>query len=192
MNDRTITVFLADDHTIVRQGLASMLEGEPRFKVVGEAKNGREAVSLVNALKPEIVIMDISMPLLNGIEATRLIKKNHPQTKVIILSMHTHDRYIAELFNLGVGQDDSAVVASGQGVFDTESFGQGHLAVIIHSRAFQPLGIETRHPLKRFVVRQHAMVIDRFVEREDVVPKHPDFDHPGGAESTPGGAERHL
>jgi len=102
MSDRTITVFLADDHTIVRQGLAKLLEVEPHFKVVGEAENGRQAVSMVEALKPEIVIMDISMPLLNGIEATRLIKKICPQTKVIILSMHTHDRYIDELINLGV------------------------------------------------------------------------------------------
>jgi DNA-binding NarL/FixJ family response regulator len=102
MNDRTITVFLADDHTIVRQGLASLLEGEPRLKVIGQAENGRQAVSMVEELKPEIVIMDISMPLLNGIEATRLIKKSCPQTKVIILSMHTHDRYINELINLGV------------------------------------------------------------------------------------------
>lgn len=102
MNDRTITVFLADDHTIVRQGLAKLLESEPNLKVVGEAKNGREAVSMVEALKPEIVIMDISMPLLNGIEATRLIKKNRPQTKVIILSMHNHDQYISKLFKLGI------------------------------------------------------------------------------------------
>jgi DNA-binding NarL/FixJ family response regulator len=102
MNDRTITVFLADDHTIVRQGLASLLEGEPRLKVIGQAENGRQAVSMVEELKPEIVIMDISMPLLNGIEATRLIKKSRPQTKVIILSMHTHDRYVGELISLGV------------------------------------------------------------------------------------------
>ena len=102
MSDRTITVFLADDNTIVRQGLASLLEGEPRFKVIGQAENGRQAVSMVEDLKPEIVIMDISMPLLNGIEATRLIKKSCPQTKVIILSMHTHDRYIDELIKLGV------------------------------------------------------------------------------------------
>jgi len=102
MNDRPITVFLADDHTIVRQGLAKLLEEEPQFKVVGQAENGREAVKMVEALKPQIVIMDISMPILNGIEATRLIKKSCPQTKVIILSMHTHDRYIAELLNLGV------------------------------------------------------------------------------------------
>lgn len=102
MNERMITIFLADDHTIVRQGLAKLLEGEPRFQVVGEAENGREAVTMVEKLKPDIVIMDISMPLLNGIEATRLIKKNRPDTKIIILSMHAHDRFIGELFNLGV------------------------------------------------------------------------------------------
>lgn len=101
MTDKTITIFLADDHTIVRQGLAKLLEEESNFRVVGEAKNGREAVSKVEELKPHIVIMDIAMPLLNGIEATRQIKKIHPRTKVIILSMHSNDRYISELFSLG-------------------------------------------------------------------------------------------
>ena len=102
MTDRDVTIILADDHTIVRQGLAKLLEGEPGFNVVGEAGNGREVVSKVEKLKPDVVIMDISMPMLNGIEATRQIKKAMPQTKVIILSMHCHDRYIRELFSLGV------------------------------------------------------------------------------------------
>jgi two-component system response regulator NreC len=101
MTDKTITIFLADDHTIIRQGLAKLLEGEPRFRVVGEAENGREAVKKVQELKPDIVIMDIAMPLLNGIEATRQIKKIYPKTKVIILSMYSHDRYISELLSLG-------------------------------------------------------------------------------------------
>ena len=101
MSDKTITVFLADDHTIVRQGLAKLLEGEPDLRVIGEAENGREAVVKVEKLKPDIVLMDIAMPMLNGIEATRQIRKICPQTKVIILSMHSHDRYISELFNLG-------------------------------------------------------------------------------------------
>ncbi len=101
VSDRIITIFLADDHTIVRQGLAKLLEGEPDLQVVGEAENGREAVSKVETLKPDIVLMDIAMPLLNGIEATRQIKKICPKTKVIILSMHSHDRYINELFSLG-------------------------------------------------------------------------------------------
>ena len=101
MTDRTITVFLADDHTIVRQGLAKLLEAEPDIRVVGEAENGREAVRKVEELKPQVVIMDISMPLLNGIDATRQIRKSRPETRVIILSMHAHDRYITELFRLG-------------------------------------------------------------------------------------------
>lgn len=101
MLDNTITVFLADDHTIVRQGLAKLLEGEPNLRVVGEAENGREAVDKVGELKPDIVIMDIAMPMLNGIEATRQIRKACPSTKVIILSMYSHDRYISELFSLG-------------------------------------------------------------------------------------------
>ncbi len=101
MTDRTITIFLADDHTIVRQGLAKLLEAEPNLRVIGEAKDGREAVSKVQGLRPDIVIMDIAMPLLNGIEATRQIKKLSPQTKVIILSMHSHDRYISELISIG-------------------------------------------------------------------------------------------
>jgi DNA-binding NarL/FixJ family response regulator len=101
MTNKTITIFLADDHTIIRQGLAKLLEGEPSFRVVGEAENGREAVRKVEELKPDIVIMDIAMPLLNGIEATRQIKKIYPKTKVIILSMHSHGGYISELLSLG-------------------------------------------------------------------------------------------
>jgi len=101
MSDKTITVFLADDHTIVRQGLAKLLEAEANLRVIGEAENGREAVAKVEKLKPNIVLMDIAMPMLNGIEATRQIKRVCPQTKVIILSMHSHSRYISELFDLG-------------------------------------------------------------------------------------------
>ncbi len=101
MTDRNITIVLADDHTIVRQGLAKLLEAEPNLQVIGEAEDGREAVSKVAKLNPDIVIMDIAMPLLNGIEATRQIKKAAAQTKVIILSMHSHDRYISELIGLG-------------------------------------------------------------------------------------------
>lgn len=101
MNDGAITILLADDHTIVRQGLAKVLEGEPNLRVVGEARDGREAVSKAEQLKPDVVLMDISMPILNGIEATRQIKKSCRQTKVIILSMHSHDRFIGELLSLG-------------------------------------------------------------------------------------------
>jgi DNA-binding NarL/FixJ family response regulator len=101
MTNGTITIFLADDHTIVRQGLAKLLEAEPGLRVIGEAENGREAIRKVEELQPDIVLMDIAMPILNGIEAARQIKKICPQTKIIILSMHSHDLYINELFSLG-------------------------------------------------------------------------------------------
>ena len=101
MTDRPIKIFLADDHTIVRQGLAKLLEAESDLEVIGEAEDGREAVNKVGKLKPAIVIMDIAMPLLNGIEATRQIKKILPQTNIISLSLQSHDRYISELIGLG-------------------------------------------------------------------------------------------
>jgi two-component system, NarL family, response regulator NreC len=96
-----ITIVLADDHTIVRQGLANLLNAEPGFQVVGEAENGRQAVRKVEELRPDVVIMDIAMPILNGIEAGRQVRKISPATKLIILSMHSHDRYISELLSLG-------------------------------------------------------------------------------------------
>jgi DNA-binding NarL/FixJ family response regulator len=101
MRTEEISVLLVDDHTIVRQGLRKLLEEEPGITVIGEAEDGREAVSQVEKLRPKIVIMDVTMPSLNGIEATRHIKKASPETRVIILSMHSHDRYISELLALG-------------------------------------------------------------------------------------------
>jgi len=83
----TISVVLADDHTIVRDGLRALLEANPDIKVVGDAANGRQAVSQVKELRPDVVIMDISMPDLNGIEATRQILASNPEVGVIILSM---------------------------------------------------------------------------------------------------------
>lgn len=96
------TILLVDDHTVVRQGIEKLLEMEPDFKIIGHAENGREALKKVEKLRPDIVLMDISMPLLNGIEATRRIKKISPDTKLVILSMHSHNRYISELFCIGI------------------------------------------------------------------------------------------
>ncbi|MFH1152381.1 MAG: response regulator transcription factor [Pseudomonadota bacterium] len=102
MADKPITIVIADDHTIVRQGLTKLLQEEAVMQVVGEAVNGREAVRQVERLQPDIIIMDIAMPVLNGIEATRQIKKLQVNTRIIILSMHEHSRYIRELLGIGV------------------------------------------------------------------------------------------
>jgi DNA-binding NarL/FixJ family response regulator len=91
---KPITVLLADDHTIVREGFRKMLELETDFEIVGEAQDGRKAVALTLKLKPKVVLMDIAMPLLNGLEATRQILKAAPATKVLILSAHNDNAYI--------------------------------------------------------------------------------------------------
>src|SRR6266404_5159797 len=96
-----INVLLAEDHTIVRQGFRLLLEGEPDIAVVGEAENGRQAVGQARKLMPDVVVMDIAMPLLNGLEATRQITKEVPSTKVIILSSYSHDEYVQQLTEAG-------------------------------------------------------------------------------------------
>src|SRR5438045_9777648 len=92
-----ITVLLADDHTIVRQGFRLLLETEADIAVVGEAETGRQAVQLVRKLHPDVVVMDIAMPQLNGLEATRQIVKEIPSTKVVILSSYSDDEYVHPL-----------------------------------------------------------------------------------------------
>jgi DNA-binding NarL/FixJ family response regulator len=94
---KQITVLLAEDHTIVREGLRALLNTEADIEVIGEADNGRLAVELAKRLRPEVVVMDLAMPLLNGLEATRQIRKSVPATKVLILSAHSEDEYIAQV-----------------------------------------------------------------------------------------------
>jgi DNA-binding NarL/FixJ family response regulator len=91
---KQITVLLADDHTFVREGFRKMLELEADIEVVGEAQDGRQALAMVKELNPQVVLMDIAMPLLNGLEATRQLKKAFPSTKVLILSAHSDDAYV--------------------------------------------------------------------------------------------------
>ncbi|MGA2018258.1 MAG: response regulator transcription factor [Opitutaceae bacterium] len=96
-----IKTLLADDHTIVREGLHALLLADSGIQIVGEARNGREAVSLAKTLQPDVVVMDIAMPILNGLEATRQILATAPRTKVIILSAHSDDAYIDRVATVG-------------------------------------------------------------------------------------------
>ena len=96
-----ISILVADDHALVREGTRERLEREEDFEVVGEAADGAEAVRLVDQLKPNVAIIDIAMPNLNGIDATRQIKKNQPSTAVLVLSAYDDDQYIYAVLEAG-------------------------------------------------------------------------------------------
>jgi two-component system response regulator NreC len=96
-----IAVLIADDHTIVRSGVRMLLEAEPDIKVVGEALNGLEAIELAESLRPDVVLMDITMPVMDGLEATSQIKTRFPQINVLVLTMHRSDDYFFEMLKAG-------------------------------------------------------------------------------------------
>ena len=96
-----ITVLIVDDHTIVRSGVRLLLEAETDIQVVGEALNGRQALELAASLLPDVVLMDISMPEMDGLEATRQLKKRFPQINVLVLTMHRSDDYFFEMLKAG-------------------------------------------------------------------------------------------
>jgi DNA-binding NarL/FixJ family response regulator len=98
---KKISVLIADDHAIVRHGIVSLLSVSDEFEVIGEAENGREAVELALSKEPDVVLMDIGMPILNGLEATRQIKKGAPHVKVLVLSGYDNDEYILQVIQCG-------------------------------------------------------------------------------------------
>lgn len=97
----TIRILLADDHKIVRDGLRSLLEKDDELDVVGEAPNGQIAVSLAHELAPDVIVMDIGMPVMNGIEATEKIVEERPGSKIIGLSMHSDRRFVSSMLEAG-------------------------------------------------------------------------------------------
>ena len=98
---KPIRILLADDHPVVRDGLRALLEREPDMTIVAEAADGREAVRLAEEQSPDVAIMDLAMPIMNGIEATRRIVATHPRTAVVILSMHQDESYVLGSLNAG-------------------------------------------------------------------------------------------
>lgn len=97
----TIRVLLADDHIMVRQGLRALLDAEPDIQVVGEASDGWETIQQAETLRPDVILMDLTMPRLNGLEATRRLEKSLPEIKILALTMHTNEEYVREVLRAG-------------------------------------------------------------------------------------------
>jgi DNA-binding NarL/FixJ family response regulator len=99
--DKPIRIVLVEDHTILREGLRALLSADPKFKIVGEADDGREAIRRVDKLAPDLVVMDLSMPRMTGMDAIREIKRRHPTTKIIALTVHKTDEYLHTTLHAG-------------------------------------------------------------------------------------------
>lgn len=95
-------IFIADDHAILREGLCAIIQGVPGFEVIGESGDGREALEMIEQIIPDVVILDISLPSMTGVEISRQLRKYHPEIKIVILSQYNNDEYVEHLMHYGV------------------------------------------------------------------------------------------
>jgi two-component system, NarL family, response regulator NreC len=153
---KPIRIVLADDHTVMRSGLRLLLEREPAFSVVGEAADGRAAVQMVEQLAPDVVVMDIAMPNLNGIEAAARIAEAHPRTAVVILSMHSDESYILRALKAGArsyllkDSAESDLISAVKNVSEGRTFFSpaiGNLLVEEYIREIRERGVEDSYEL---------------------------------------------
>lgn len=159
-----IRILIADDHTIVRQGLSRLLEEQPDLKVVGQATDGQKTVEQALALKPDIIIMDIAMPRMNGIEAAKRIRKLLPKAKVLILSMYSHEHYIHQLMEAGVSgyllKDDSGtdiIKAIHAALKDETSLNPAISKVLVESYRSPDKGISQSERYKQLTNREREV-----------------------------------
>ncbi len=160
-----IRILIADDHTIVRQGLSRLLEEQPDLKVVGEATDGQKTVEQALALKPDVLIMDIAMPRMNGIEAAKRIRKLLPKTKILILSMYSHEHYIHQLMEAGVSgyllKDDSGrdiIKAIHAALKDETSLNPAISKVLVESYRSPGKGISQSDRYKQLTNREREVL----------------------------------
>jgi DNA-binding NarL/FixJ family response regulator len=161
----SIQVLLVEDHTIVRKGLRALLEGEPDMQVVGEAEDGRQALNQVQQLLPDVVLMDIGMPGLNGLEATRQIKHQFPKTKVVVLTMHTSAEYVFSVLQAGASgylvkqAATEEVISAIRAVYQGESFLSPSISTKVIEEYLRRAGkTESVDPYERLTSREREVL----------------------------------
>lgn len=147
------TIVLADDHHVVRQGLRVLLEAEPNFSVVGEAAEGLAVIEMVGRLKPNVVIVDVMMPGVNGLEVTRQVRQRSPETRVVILSMYANEAYVLEALRIGA----AGYVLKGA---DAAELIQAVREVAAGRRYLSPP--LTDHAIEAYVQKAQAAPLDRY------------------------------
>jgi DNA-binding NarL/FixJ family response regulator len=167
----TTRVLLVDDHEVVRRGLRAMIDANEGFEVCGEASDGRTGVKLAKQLKPDIVVMDIAMPQLNGLEATRQILENFPTTQVLILSMHESEQVVSEVIAAGargyVLKSDAArdLVDALEAVRQNKTFFTSRIAEVVHQSYLRSLGSSKKpKKLRTDLTRREIEVLQLLAE----------------------------
>jgi DNA-binding NarL/FixJ family response regulator len=155
-----IRILLADDHAVVRQGFKLILGAQPDMEIVGEAGNGREAVELAEKLRPDVAVMDVAMPELNGIEATRRIAETAPRTRVLALSMHKDSVYVREILRAGArgyllkDQIDSDLLAAVRAV----ARGEGYLSPAVSDAVLNDYRKHVSDPIDLLTSREREVL----------------------------------
>ncbi|MFZ4795817.1 MAG: response regulator [Blastocatellia bacterium] len=158
--EKRTTVLLVDDHAVVRQGFRMILSAEPDFEVIGEAANGREAIAQAELLYPDIVLMDVSMPELNGIEATRRIVAISPRTRILALSMHRDSVYVREILRAGASgyllkeAGDQDLLAAVRAVAQ----GQGYLSPAVSDAVLSDYRKHVTDPIDLLTTREREVL----------------------------------
>jgi two-component system, NarL family, response regulator NreC len=158
--EKRTTVLLVDDHAVVRQGFRMILSAEPDFEVIGEAANGREAIAQAELLHPDIVLMDVSMPELNGIEATRRIVNISPRTRILALSMHRDSVYVREILRAGASgyllkeAGDQDLLAAVRAVAQ----GQGYLSPAVSDAVLSDYRKHVTDPIDLLTTREREVL----------------------------------
>ena len=161
---KPIRVLLADDHTLVRAGIRALLEKLPGVVVAGEASDGREVLDLIKARQPDVVLMDVSMPGLNGLQALARITRDFPHVRVIILSMHSNDEYVLQALKSGASAYllKRAATAELPAALRTVAGGQVYLSREIASQFLKKFPLQhlarARSPLERLTERQREVL----------------------------------